>query len=598
MNTELRFITAIGLMIVVLVGTNILFPPVEPELPAAADSLAVPTGTTSAFDGVDSAAAGAPDADTGTIAADLGAEPEADGAPTAPVVERIPQRTVAVEGPLFRHSFDNYGAALVSAELLEYDSFRDRYETDDRPPVDLVPEGSRAFGRRLVVGSDTLDLDRLAFDVTPADGIRLEAGGEPQTLSFSYTAPSGAFGIAIDYTFDPDDYEIDVQTRTTGLDRPLVLTSLGTGIEFAEADSTQEARAMSWVGNWVNEGIDSEPFRSIEQVELLEGPLFWAAYKNRYFVTSVHAGTGAEGEEVYFGGLLTTPLDGNVRARVEATQAIGPNGSANSRLYLGPQIYSRLQAFGNDFEEVNPYGWRWLRPVLRPIVGAILWLFNFLHDTLNIGYGWVLVLFGLMMRLLLWPLNQKAMRAQFRNMAVQPLLQEIQKKYKDQPERLQKEMMKLYKEHGFNPLAGCLPLFIPWPVLIALFFVFQNTIELRGVSFMWLPDLSAHDPIYVLPIILAVSMFLLQWISFRSMPQANPQMKTMMWVMPPVMGFIFMQFPSGLNLYYAVSNLATLPQQILIANERKAHAAKAPLTSTSSDDDASKESGRSGKRRR
>jgi YidC/Oxa1 family membrane protein insertase len=202
-------------------------------------------------------------------------------------------------------------------------------------------------------------------------------------------------------------------------------------------------------------------------------------------------------------------------------------------------------------------------------VGAIVWALTFLHGTLSIGYGWVLILFGILLRIILWPLYMKAMRSQIKNMAVQPLVKEIQTKYKDNPERLQKEMLKLYKEHGFNPLGGCLPMLLPWPVLIALFFVFQNTIELRGVPFLWLPDLSAKDPYYLLPVFLAVSMFLLQWISLRSMPEANPQMRMMMWFMPLFFGFIFLNFPSGLNLYYASMNLATIPQQIIVANERK-----------------------------
>lgn len=597
MNSELRFITAIGLMIAVLVGTNILFPPVEPEPLPGADSTAVQVDTPSAFGDVDSAATPATDALPGSDgAAPQSAVDAADGETPPAVAPEVPRRTVVVESPLYRHEFDNYGGAITSAELLTYASFATDAEEEDRPPVELVPEGARAMNRRMVVGQDTLDLDRLAFQVEPAEGLQLASGDAPATLTFRYESPNGAFGIELAYTFDPDDYEIAVQTRVRGIDRPLLLTSLGNGMAFAEADSAQEARAMAWVGNFVNEGIDSEPFDDIEERGLIEGPLHWTAYRNRYFVTALHAGTGAEGEESFLGGLLVTPLEGAVRGRVEATQSIGISGVAASRIYMGPQTYSRLQAFGHDFEEVNPYGWRWLRPLLRPIVGGILWLFTFLHDTLNIGYGWVLVLFGVMMRILLWPLNQKAMRAQFRNMAVQPLLKEIQTKYKDQPEKLQKEMMKLYKEHGFNPLAGCLPLFIPWPVLIALFFVFQNTIELRGVPFMWLPDLSAHDPLYILPIILAVSMFLLQWISFRSMPEANPQMKTMMWVMPPVFGFIFMQFPSGLNLYYAVSNIATLPQQVLIANERKKHAEKEPLKSTTSG--GSDDAGSGGRRKK
>ena len=155
-------------------------------------------------------------------------------------------------------------------------------------------------------------------------------------------------------------------------------------------------------------------------------------------------------------------------------------------------------------------------------------------------------------------------------MSVQPLVQEIQKKYKDNPEKLQKEMMRLYKEHGFNPLAGCLPMLLPFPMLIALFFVFQNTIELRGVPFLWLADLSAKDPLFILPVLLAISMFLMQWVSLRSLDQPNPQMKMMMWMMPIMMTFIFLNFASGLNLYYATSNLATLPQQYFIAKERQA----------------------------
>ena len=226
---------------------------------------------------------------------------------------------------------------------------------------------------------------------------------------------------------------------------------------------------------------------------------------------------------------------------------------------------------------MNPYGWRFFRPIIRPFVSVIMAILVFLHTNLAIGYGWVLIVFGVAMRIVLFPLNHRAMKAQLRNMSVQPLVQEIQKKYKDNPEKLQKEMMRLYKEHGFNPLAGCLPMLLPFPMLIALFFVFQNTIELRGVSFLWLADLSAKDPVYILPVLLAISMFLMQWGSLRSLDQPNPQMKMMMWMMPPFMLFIFMNLASGLNLYYATANIATIPQQVWIARERKKMKGQAPL---------------------
>ena len=559
MNTEVRFIAAIGLMVLVLVGTNILFPPVEPELPAEVDSIGAPAATPSAFDDLNESVL------PGDPAAAIAQAPAQDSAaaPAGPAAA-IPRQPVTVEGPLFRHVFDNYGAALLSAELPTYASLRSA-----NGDVQLVPEGTRALAKRLVVGNDTLDLSRVGFEVTPAEGLQLTEGGEPQTLSFRYQTPGGPLAIELDYTFAPDDYKVDVRTRITGLDRPYLLTSLGDGIEFNEADSTQEARAMAFVYNHLNEGVESTPFAKVDEAELVQGPMLWAGYRSRYFLTALLPGTSAEDEDAFLGGLLVHTLEGDTRARVEASQTFGPGGELNYRIYLGPQVHAQLQALGNDFEEVNPYGWRWLRPLLRPIVSGILWLLTFLHETLSIGYGWVLIIFGVMMRVILWPLNQKAMRAQIKNMAAQPFVKEIQTKYKDNPEKMQKEMMKLYKEHGFNPLGGCLPLLLPWPVLIALFFVFQNTIELRGVEFLWLPDLAAKDPIYLLPVILAVSMFALQYISFRSMPEGNPQMKTMMWVMPPVMGFIFLQFPSGLNLYYATSNIATLPQQIMIANERK-----------------------------
>jgi YidC/Oxa1 family membrane protein insertase len=236
---------------------------------------------------------------------------------------------------------------------------------------------------------------------------------------------------------------------------------------------------------------------------------------------------------------------------------------------------------GRDLQDVNPYGWKFLRPVIRPLAHLVIWLLTALHNVLSLAYGWVLILFGILIQIILWPLNVRAMRSQMKTMELQPRIKEIQDKYKQEPEKLQKEMMKLYKEHGFNPLGGCLPMLLPWPILIALFFVFQNTIELRGVAFLWLPDLSAPDPYFILPVFLGISMFLLQWVSMRSMPQQNPQMKMMMYVMPVMMVFIFFQLASGLNLYYATANIATLPQQIYIANERKKASAKPPLTTSS-----------------
>lgn len=558
MKTEARFLLAVLMMLGILVGTNRMFPPVVPEgtellgdsvpvASAVADLPGLPTTTL-------------PQTQDEPLVAD-----EVSGSP--PVVE------VRVEGPRYRHTFSSQGARLVSSQLLEFEALnRDG-------PVELIPDGSGGYlGQKLVVGSDTIDLTNVPFRVEPSAGLRLNQGGSPKTLRFIYEHPTSEFRFEVGYTFNPDEYTIGVAGSVAGVDRALLLTDLGAGLAYAEADSALEARSMAYVYNHQADGVRSTLLTKADP-EVVNGPLLWSAFRNKFFVMAMLA---AESEaevtpENLLGGILVgeSPLED--RVRVLAAQSVA-SGDYGFRVFMGPQEYALLSTVGQGMEEVNPYGWKVFRPVLRPIVRQILKMFVFLHTSLDLGYGWVLVVFGVAMRIVLFPLNHKAMKAQLRNMAVQPLVKDVQDKHKENPEKLQKEMMKLYKEHGFNPLAGCLPMLLPWPVLIALFFVFQNTIELRGVPFLWLPDLSAKDLLYILPVVLAISMFLMQWVSLRSLEQENKQMKMMMYIMPPMMLFIFMNLASGLNLYYVTANIATLPQQIWIARERKKMQGQPPLT--------------------
>jgi len=247
-------------------------------------------------------------------------------------------------------------------------------------------------------------------------------------------------------------------------------------------------------------------------------------------------------------------------------------------LYAGPMEHPLLAQVGHDFDDVNPYGWPGFRTVIRPVAVAVRWLLVWMHSHLHLAYGVVLVMFGIMVRIILWPLNQKAMRASMAMQAIQPLMKDLQDRHKDDPTKLQQEMFKLYREHKVNPFGGCWPLLIPMPVLFALFFVFQNTIELRGASFLWLPDLSRADPLYILPVLMGLSMYGLSKVGQIGM-EPNPQMKMMLYVMPVMMTVLFAAFASGLNLYYTVSNLASIPQQWLLAKERlrrKVPAAPAP----------------------
>jgi YidC/Oxa1 family membrane protein insertase len=180
------------------------------------------------------------------------------------------------------------------------------------------------------------------------------------------------------------------------------------------------------------------------------------------------------------------------------------------------------------------------------------------------------VLFGVTVRLAMWPFQQRAMRSSMAMQRIQPEIQRIQEKYRNDPQRLQQEMFKVYKEHGVSPFSafsGCLPMLIPMPVFFALFFVFQNTIEFRGVPFLWLNDISLYDPLFILPIVMGLSSWLLAWVGMRNAPP-NPQAKMMSYMFPAMMTVFLWKFASGLNLYYTVQNIAALPQQWLLANER------------------------------
>jgi len=581
MNQEFRFILAITLMILVLVGTNILFPPIPPEEPvgAAGDSLAVQvdTGTGELPVATDSpSVAGGAGVGQGTgnpTAGDADSQPSAADvpAPTIPTTEAPAQQPVAqdtgvaeeqiiVETPLLRMVFSNYGAEVRSIELLEFENF----QAEGR--VQLLPTADGILGARINVAGQEVDLTGVPFVPSTSSFTMSEESG-PRELAFSYTHPDQPFTYEVMYTFHPDRYLVDASARVTGVERPLLVADMGYGLAYNEAKPSEEARSMAYVVNPVQNGIRAEMHSKVEEPRVEQGPFLWAALKSKYFVFALLPGESIE-TETYIGEVDVEPFEGQDLSHVRATIPFNRENEVRYRIFAGPQDFSRLTDLGEDMEDVNPYGWRIFRPVIKPFVGITMFVLKGLHNGLNLGYGWVLIIFGVAMRVLLFPLNHKAMKAQLNNMAVQPLVKDIQTRYKDNPERMQKEMMKLYKEHGFNPLAGCLPMLLPWPVLITLFFVFQNTIELRGVSFLWLPSLSSADPLFILPALLGISMFLMQWINIRVTPDPNPQLKIMMWVFPIMFTFIFLNLASGLNLYYATANLATLPQQIWIANER------------------------------
>jgi YidC/Oxa1 family membrane protein insertase len=489
-------------------------------------------------------------------------QPIASAAGGAIPAEAAPEDTVLVHTPLYTYGISTRGARLVQAVLEQYKS---QAPTEKDQPLQLMLPGAELLGLRLVVGADTLRLDDWAFTSAVTE-VSIDG---PRTVDF--TATRGGVTVKLMYTFRPDAYQIDVEGSVSGVgpNGGLLLVGMGPGLANTEANLRENERSMGFVTK--AQSTKFKGFQSLDTgtVATVSGPFEWVAVKSKYFVTAL---LSFEEGATPIGGLTVRPLPqpGQKRAdraSIWASILLPAAGNFRYQLYAGPMEYSRLAKVGHEFDDVNPYGWPGFRTIIRPVAVGVRWLLVWAHTHLHLAYGLVLVLFGIMMRVVLWPLNQKAMRSTMAMQAIQPELKAIQDKHKNDPTRLQQEMFKLYKEHGVNPMGGCWPMLLPMPVLLALFFVFQNTIELRGQSFLWLPDLSRPDPLFIIPIVMGLSMFGLSKMGQRGIPP-NPQMKMMVYMMPVMMTVFFFNLASGLNLYYAVSNLASIPQQWLISEER------------------------------
>jgi YidC/Oxa1 family membrane protein insertase len=465
--------------------------------------------------------------------------------------------TVNTKRAVYR--FSDIGAIPVSISLSDYKNL-----SSSDGPVELGTSNQPLLKYSLVLDGDTVSLTRTRFRLAQSSS----PNGEEQ---LSYDATVRDVHLTISYGLSPESYVIRIQGRVDGsASQVYLLTELPTTLKPAESDTVGDLRSLAFSFKSTRENARTVSFGKLDpgEQELEPGPLMWAAVKNKYFVFGLLNEQGNSFSEMTLrGGPRTSKLATNASATI--VKAVS-KGLFAMDLYAGPQESTQLIALGRDFDHVNPYGWRILQGVVQPIAALCIRLLLWMHQVLRLSYGWVLVIFGVLIRILLWPLNQSAMRSSMKMQEIQPKLAEVQKKYKDKPEKQREEIMKVYRDAGASPftaLTGCLPALIPMPVLFALFFVFQNTIEFRGVPFMWLHDISIKDPLYILPVLMGVSMYVLSWIGLRNAPP-NPQAKMMSYMFPVMMTFVLANMASGLNLYYTAQNIAALPQQWLLARER------------------------------
>jgi YidC/Oxa1 family membrane protein insertase len=420
------------------------------------------------------------------------------------------------------------------------------------------------------MGRDTIALDTVPFTVRQTGS----------TTTFVATTPA----ITIENQTTTDGFRLAVRGTVTGAPAgSALIVDLPSELRSTEADTLDDLRHLAYAFKRPRRDVVSIGFSKLDSLRprVDTGDISWVSARNKYWIIAVMTPVGK-----------TAPLFRDIEtrggrysgkvARVASASTAQPlvNGQFAFDVFAGPQTWQELHALGNDLENVNPYAGV-MHAIVQPFATIVMRVLLWMKATFHLNYGWVLVLFGVAIRLLLWPLNQKAMRNALQMQRIQPEITEVQKKYKNEPEKQRDALMKLYQDHGMSPLSpllGCLPMLLPMPILFALYFVFQNTIEFRGVSFLWLPDLSLKDPFFITPIAMGASMFLLSWIGMRGTPP-NPQTQMMSYMMPVLFTVMFLNFASGLNLYYGVQNIAALPQQWMISRERKKAGIPASTTS-------------------
>ncbi len=550
-----RFFLALFLSLIVIAVSQLLFPSAKPTARST-----VPKDSSSTSRGASSSTQSVASPPPATVSS----QPRAiiTGSSAAAVANAVGPQTTTVTTLKAIYRFSNLGAAPVSVVMRDY-----KNQSVSGGLVDLAVAGSPLLGYKLVTPTDTIDLSQVPFSLS-------RAGNPSGDELLTYSAVAKSLLVSIAYSIPKDtsaSYAVHMNGHVEGIQgQAYLVTEIPKTLQPTEVDTVGDHRSLAYSFKPTRDHARSVLFGGLDPGEktLEAGPLNWVAVKNKYFVIGILAPpNGAPFSEVTLtGGPRTSKVATTASASV--VQAIRSNAFSFD-VYAGPQESQRLMRMGRDFDHVNPYGWRFLQGVVHPIASKVIQGLLWMHHRLNLSYGWVLVILGILVRLALWPLNQSTMRSSLKMQELQPKLAVAQKKYKD-PVQQREAIMKVYHDAGVSPFAGltgCLPALLPMPILFALFFVFQNTIEFRGVPFMWLHDISVKDPYYVLPLLMGASMYVLSWIGMRNAPP-NPQAKMMGYMFPVMMTVVLLNMASGLNLYYTAQNIAALPQQWLVARER------------------------------
>lgn len=409
------------------------------------------------------------------------------------------------------------------------------------------------------------------------------ADGDSLVVEYKYNFGEDR-SITKTYTFYGDKYNSKVDIELNNLDEIISSYTYDliweTGVNFTEDNSVDEATFSNASAFSGGEQVVIDASSHGEKVERdLTGTIDWVGIKTKYFGMILAPKNPSPDGGAYFSGIQDAQTKYGTREYYSAALKVSFKNQSYQKdsfeLYLGPMDYGILSDLGNNYDAIYDFGSIFGLQILRPISEyVILPLFQFLHRFIP-NYGFVIVVFTLIIKFALYPLTKQSYKSMKRMQKLQPKIKELKEKYKDDPQRVQKETMKLYSTYGINPAGGCLPMLLQMPILFALFTFFKVTIEIRQEPFiLWITNLSSPDVIATLPfripifgvdqvsglaLLLGITMFLQQKMSIK-----DPSQKALVYIMPVMFTVLFMSFPSGLNLYYFMFNLFSIIQQYFI----------------------------------
>ncbi len=493
-------------------------------------------------------------------------------------VQQGEAQILTVETDLYTAQFSTKGATLLSFELKQFTMF------DQETPVELVdPDSEGAMGMVFTTPNSHV-VDTRTFFFTPSiTEDRLDASSTERELAFEAAVGEGTLRYV--YTFTPESYEVGFRIEETNV--ATYMTPEGYelvwngAVPFSENANTQDTE-LTHHGAHARSGtdVDGITLASDEYAErTLRGSVSWIGVKNKYFGAVVIPDRLADAAEL-IGERTGNPEAGTVNEYFTASLLMpGPPAEVDAyRLYMGPLEFYRITAYDLGLYDMIDYGWDAFEWMTRPLAKFIfIPSFTFLAKFLP-NYGLVIIVFAIILKLLLFPLTRSSYRSMARMRELQPKMEAIKEKYGDDPQKQQQAMMKMYKETGVNPLGGCMPMLLQYPIIIALWQYLQQSIQIRQQSFLWASDLSAPDVIFDLPftipfygnfvagftILMGLSMIVQMRIQQGNAATSNPQMKMFTYLMPVFIFVIFNRFPSGLSLYYLIYNVVTAVQQKFI----------------------------------